>query len=323
MRWIAWLLMLPLLGACQGGQPQGESPLAGTPSPRPVQTSTPAALASPGQTFHRDPKTGLAALPALGSAPIELRATWEQMTGLDRFLQEPEYGKTLRDLKPEPTRSYRSSAFLMFLPPAAVQLGAAYPIPSDAVPVGTSWTLPKNAVARFLQQFHPSTTAEILIDAPGAYAVLRARSQDRWEIVFRVHAQLQVAPNVFMSPSQFEGRLLVNLPEGRIDYAQILVPRAEDGRPNVAMDAARGDALAGVGTLPRMELVGGDERLLTTTSWLEQMPMETARKVLAQRFYPFQAVEWSPLKVALARASIEHKPLLAIVIAGPLDDQAC
>jgi hypothetical protein len=283
--------------------------------------------ASASQTFRRDPKTGLAALPALGSSPIEMKAFWEPMLGLPQFFAEPEYGKTLAALKPEASRTYKSSNFLLFLPAKAVQLGAPFPVPSDAVPVGTTWALPQSGVAHFLQQFHPSATAELPIDAPGAFAILRARSKERWEIDFRAHIQFEVAKNVFMTPSQFEGRLLVNIAEGKIEYAEFVVPYAEgptqSGLPNVAMDAIRGKGLVGVGELRRMELVGGDESLLKSTVWLEEIPREAARRILSRQFYAFEAIEWSPLKVALARASIEHKPLLAIVIAGPLDDQSC
>jgi hypothetical protein len=318
MRLTLWLAMMMVLCAC--GRTSQDAPGASSPSP--------VDAASPTRTFQRDPKSGLAALPALGESPIELKAHWQPMVGLAEFLEEPEYGPTLQGLKPDVSRTYASSSFLIFLPAKAVQLGAPFPIPSDAVPVGTTWSVPPTAVAHFLKQFHPSATADLPIDAPGAFAVLRARSQERWEIDFRAHIQFEVAKDVFMTPSQFEGRLLVNLAQAKVEYVDFVVPQSEGertslSRPNVAMDAARGDGLAGVGFLPRMELVGGDARLLESTDWVEQMPRADARRLLGSQFYPFQAVEWSPLKVALARASIERKPLLAIVIAGPLDDQSC
>ncbi len=311
------LLLLPWICSCQ------QSPTVAQ-SPRASLSATPSA--TPARTFQRDRQTGQAALPALGKTPIALKAIWEPMVGLPQFMTEPEYGKTLSALRPESVRSYPSSSFLVFLPAKAVQLGAAFPIPSDSVPVGTVWALPGSAVAHFLKQFHPSATADILVDAPGAFAVLRARSQDRWEIDFRAHVQFELVPGVFMTPARFQGRLLVNLAQGKVEFAEFVVPSSGQGpgaRPNVAMDAARGEGLAGVGRLPRMELVGGEPDLLLSTAWEDEMPAEEAQRVLAQQFYPFLEVEWSPLKVALARASIEHKPLLAIVIAGPLDDQSC
>lgn len=305
-----WLAGVCLLWAC-GTQPQTQSSASGSP--------TPAAQTLP-ESFRRNPQTGLAALPVLGSTPIALEAQWEPLEGPE-LLDHPDY-QFFSKLKPaEPTHSYPSNRFLIFLPPKAVQLGAPFPVPSDAVPVGSTWGVPANAAAHFLKQFHPSATADLVIDAPGAYATLRARSKDRWEIVFRIHAQFQMIDGIFMTPGQFEGRLLVNLAENTVEYAEFAVPNERPA--NVAIDSIVGDGLAGVARLPRMQLVGGDRTAIDSVAWLEEISQDKARRLLRERFYAFEAIEWSPLKVALARASIEHKPLFAIVIAGPLDDQAC
>lgn len=298
---------LILLSAC--GSPQ--SATQGTP--------TPVASTSP-SSYRRDPKTGLAANPALGKSPIKLVASWEPMVG-PQLLKKPGY-EILTKLTPaEPSHTYKSIDFLIFLPPKSVALGAPFPIPSDSIPVGSTWTIPASAAAHFLKQLHPSATADLVFDGPGAYGVLRASSKERWEIDFRIHAQFEVAKGVFVTPAQFAGRMIVNLPQNKVEYVEFTVP--QERCANVAIDCVVGEHLAGVGRIPRMQLVGGDEKLLSSESWLRQISLEEAHRLLRRQFYAFEAIDWSPPKVALARASIEHKPLLAIVIAGPLDDQSC
>lgn len=312
----ALLLLSILFAGCQ-------TPSNGTqPSASPSASATAVAPTN----FSKkdlDKRTGYASLPALGETPIEVKAYWEPMTGavLEPFLKAPGFGKALSTLTPaEPSKTYESRRFLPFLPAKAVQLGAPWPIPPDAVPVGEMWTLPKRAAATFLKQLHPSASAELEIDGAGAYALLRARSKERWEIDFRVHAQFELAEKVFMWPAQFDGRMVFNIPESKIEYIAISVP--DESPTNVALQAIGNQDMTGVGYLPRMELIGGDPKALET-KWEEELPLEEAQGRLAKRFFAFQAIEWSPLKVALTRAAVEQKPLFAVVIAGPLDDQSC
>lgn len=310
--------MLSTLFSCSSAPRGDPSQQANGASATPTPSSTRNLLEGP-----RD-KGGLAALPALGETPIELKAYWEPMTGrvLQPLLEAPGYGEVLSALTPaEPSKSYESKRFLVFLPSKAVQLGAPWPIPYDSVAVGETWAIPKQAVAAFLKQLHPSASANLEIDGEGAFAVLRARSKKYWEIHFRAHVQFEVAESVFMNPAQFDGRLLVNLPEAKIEFAEFSVPTE---RPlNVAIDAVREERLTGIGFLPKLELRGGDPSLLKSVQWLDKMEAQEVRKNLTNRLYAFQAIEWSPIKVALARTQLENKPLFAIVIAGPLDDQSC
>lgn len=240
----------------------------------------------------------------LGSQTLEVEAFWEPSVGLGKELLAPSL--PLAEQKPViPKRVYKSSEFEAFLPPKSAKLGDV-------------WALPNAPVERLLQQFHPSATAKLNIPGSGAFAALRARSPERFEVVLRLHGQFEVAHETFLTPAQFAGRVVINRRQKRVEFLSLLVPTEKVS--NFGIERWVEPYLAGVGFLPRMELVGGS---LSESKWEEALELPDVERTLSQLFYPCQAINWVPLDQVLAKAGKEKKPIFAVVLEGVLDDQSC
>jgi hypothetical protein len=73
----------------------------------------------------------------------------------------------------------------------------------------------------------------------------------------------------------------------------------------------------------RMEMTSANAELAEQRDWLDSIDMSAAQRQLKQAFYAFENINWVPWKTALATAAEQHKPILAIVLWGALDDQSC
>ena len=256
--------------------------------------------------------------PALASdAAITLKSAWEPC-------RHSKYGlfaetDVLRAPKPaESSHTYAAAELAPFLPPAPVAVGA-------------TWSVPKDAVLTFLRQFHPSARAELhhgFGAAPGTFACLRAASAERLEILFRAHAEFELAGGVTYTPAQFEGRLVLERASGRPLALRIALP---DRDTNVDVNVPKDTQLepggpvqhtisADIGWVPRMELTSG---AWPAVDWKSSISTDEARARLARCFYAFARLEWLPFERAVQRSREAKKPLHLIVLFGTLDDESC
>ena len=258
------------------------------------------------------------ALPA--AFELELEARWEPLTDtVYGFETRP----LLRELAPaRPRATYGAEAFRPLLPPGPVA-------------VGDLWRVDPVHVVRFLQQLHPGATERLHhavapgIAAPGAWACLRALGPRHAEIWLRAHADVVLDgdgerdSSSFLTPAQFEGRMLVDRERGVVTAFELALP---DARANVDVNLVEdGGTIADIGRFPRMELRGGTAApgapsLGETTA---EIGVEEARAALERRFYPAAEIEWLPLEEALAAARRTGRPLHVIALFGSFLDESC
>ena len=257
------------------------------------------------------------------SASLEVHAHWDPIADSTYNLHKdsPE-NIALFDLSPnEPVREYKGDAFNAFLP-------------SSSVTVGDVWELDLDAVIPFLSQFHPGATGKLKHGQKGAFACLRALSEDYADISFRIHAEFTLAtrPNpdwkpgsdrrrqvdlARFIPSQYTGRLLIDLKSGSIcDFSLALPPRNSNVDIN---DFGYADMVF----VPRMELLATLTKASDDIKWEDVITAEEARSRLELKFYKFAEIKWLPLEAAVAEAVATQRPLHTVLTWGPLDDESC
>ena len=257
------------------------------------------------------------------SPPLKVHAHWDPIVDATYNLHKnsPE-NLELFDLSPnEPIREYNGEAFNAFLP-------------SSSVTVGDVWKLDLDAVIPFLSQFHPGATGKLKHGQKGAFACLRALSQDYADISFRIHAEFTLAtrPNpdwkpgsdrrrqvdlARFIPSQYTGRLLINLKTGVIfDFSLALPPR----NSNVDINDFR---YADMVFVPRMELHTTPTKASDDIKWDDAITAEEARSRLELKFYKFAEIDWLPFEDAVKKAEATQRPIHAVLTWGPLDDESC
>ena len=239
-----------------------------------------------------------------------LRARWEP-------LAESKYGlygsQELRDLlgagPSEPERGHPRERFAALLPAEDVELGEPFALEPEHFLV-------------FLRQFHPGATPRPRYGQPGAFGCLIARDDESLELFYRVHAGFQLDADVFLTPAQFEGRLLWERAPGRPLAFSLALPARNT---NVDINARIGDhGVADIGFVPVMELalepaVDGDH----ARAGGERVELDVARARLRSAFYRFAAIGWLPLVEAHRRAQEQAKPLHVVILFGTLDDESC
>jgi hypothetical protein len=292
----AFVLLLALLPAC--GRPRQQVA-------NEVKGDEIAALNS------QMPTSAKWSVPQLSESGIMVEATWGEMSGFDfDYLRRSEhYGHLLRELNvSEPERLYSGTDFQVFLP-------------RQEVSVGEVWSLSSENIHPFLSQFHPDFNTDLNMDASGAYALLKAVSPQRWDVMFRIHGQFSLEETVYITPAQFAGRLRINTEEGTVEAFELQIP--EKRAFNLAYEAhGDGGSMAGLGFVTDMELRSVPPND-ASHSWTEQLETADAEKALARSFYPFEKIEWQSLQSARTKARREGKNLFVLIIAGVLDDQSC
>ena len=256
------------------------------------------------------------------SPPLKVHAHWDPIADATYNLHKEPENLELFDLSPnEPTREYNGAVFNAFLP-------------SSAVTVGDVWELDLDAVIPFLSQFHPGATGKLKHGQKGAFACLRALSQDYADISFRIHAEFTLAtrPNpdwkpggdrrrqvdlARFIPSQYTGRLLIDLKTGSIcDFSLALPPRNSNVDIN---DFGHADMVF----VPRMELLATPAKALDDIEWADTITAEEARSRLELKFYKFAEINWLPLEEAVAASEATQRPIHTVLTWGPLDDESC
>ena len=255
------------------------------------------------------------------SASLKVHAHWDPIADATYNLHKEPENAELFDLSPHETiREYKGEAFNAFLPPSTVA-------------VGDVWELDLNAVIPFLSQFHQGATGELRHGQEGAFACLRARSADYADITFRIHAEFTLATRrkpgwkpgthehlideARFIPSQFAGRLLINLKTGVIyDFSLALPPRNSNVDIN---DFGHADMVF----VPRMELLATSTKARDDIESENSITVEEARKRLELKFYKFAEINWLPLEEAVAESEATQRPIHAVLAWGPLDDESC
>ncbi len=260
---------------------------------------------------------------ALKDSPsLQVHAHWDPIADATYNLHKnsPENSE-LFDLSPnEPTGEYKGETFKAFLP-------------SSSVTVGDVWKLDLDSVIPFLAQFHPGATGKLRHGQKGAFACLRALSEDYADITFRIHAEFTLATRrkpgwkpgthehlideARFIPSQFAGQLLINLKTGVIrDFSLALPPRNSNVDIN---DFGYADMVF----VPRMELLATPTQTSDDIKWKDVITPEEARKRLELKFYKFAEINWLPLAAAVAESEETQRPIHAVLTWGPLDDESC
>lgn len=246
---------------------------------------------------------------------LEMEAAWEPLTDtVYKFEQQFELVKNLAPAAER--RSYAASDFRPLLPPGPVKPGDVWPVdPRD--------------VLVFLRQLHPGATERLHhgpagITAPGGWACLRALHPTQAEILLRVHAEFVIdgdgeIGSSYLTPAQFEGRMVIDRERGVVSAFQLAVP---DQSANVDFNIHEDDGVTcDIGRFPRMEVRGGTFEEAPEGG--RQIPLEEARDALANRFYPFADVGWMELPDALEESRSTGKPLHVIALFGSLTDESC
>lgn len=253
---------------------------------------------------------------------LQVDAHWDPIADATYNLHKNSPENTeLFDLSPnEPVRQYEGDAFNAFLP-------------SSSVAVGDVWKLDRDKVIPFLSQFHPGATGKLRHGQKGAFACLRALSPDYADIRFRIHAEFTLATRrkpgwkpgthehlideARFIPSQYAGRLLINLKTGVIcDFSLSLPPRNSNVDIN---DFGYADMVF----VPRMELLATLTQTSDDIKWKDVISPEEARRRLALKFYKFAEINWLPLEAAVVESEETQRPIHAVLTWGPLDDESC
>lgn len=230
----------------------------------------------------------------------------------------------------KPTKSYTERDFSKLLPPESVTV------------VGQPWALDPEVVAVFLKQFHPSASTHCVsvgrrAGPDGAFAILQGMSPAYLDIVFRIHAEFELAPkdpnfpaiSVWYTPACFLGRVIVNRTAGTVEYFQLGVPtdivKNIHGTVLTAPDLDHPDGYRIYQFLraERMELAGGTLPTFEDAQWTQRMNPAVAHDKLAKLFYKFKDIDFVPFQQALATARAQKKPIFVFVALGALDDQSC
>ncbi|KAF8795971.1 Selenoprotein N like protein [Argiope bruennichi] len=203
---------------------------------------------------------------------------------------------------------FGAKAFLSFLPPKKdAQPGFTWwivepKIKKNSPPLSNQRyyppKVPQNILIlhALLSLFHPHPFLWTRFQPQGTTAVIRAVEDNFYDIVFRVHAEFQLnKPPLhpfWFTPSQFQGRLIINKESSVIKFFHMEVP---DTRLNVDMEWLNGpteDSMeVDIGYIPKMSLVSsaisvpskdekGAHQKLSTLKWNSEITMEEALNLL-------------------------------------------
>ena len=210
----------------------------------------------------------------------------------------------------EPEKLYPSSVFQAFLP-------------DEPVSVSELWRIEEEGVLTLLRQLHPNPNLDMHInvgDSRGLWACLRAYNEEFVDIVFRIHAEFVLEEGWF-TPSQFAGHLVIDRVKERVAFFEMRVP---EGPVNYDVNWQKfGGIITSTGFCSQIELRAGTQDLLGNIEFTESITQEASEDALILRFYKSQQINWVPPDQVLKMAQAQQKPIHAISIDGPLDDESC
>ena len=212
----------------------------------------------------------------------------------------------------EPEKTYATSVFQAFLPDTSVS-------------VGDAWQIDDQGAFTLLNQLQPNPNLDMHInagDSCGLWACLRAYNDEFADIVFRIHAEFALTDGWF-TPSQFAGHLVIDRPKKRVEFFQMRVPEDTWFDVNWKKHEDHSGFSAAGGVCPQIELHRGTRNVLQETEFTTSITREAAERILIQRFYKSQQINWVPFEEASEISQAQQKPIHAISVDGPLADEAC
>lgn len=211
-------------------------------------------------------------------------------------------------------------------------------LPEKVRSVGQTWALNPDKVLAILKQFHPRPSLHLQAKGrragpDGAFAVLSALSDSHLEVQFRIHAEFELTPDfwpdfsgtlerMWYTPAHFSGRILVNRKQGVVEYFRLGLPTEKLLNVHITVSHPTGD-IHDIVLVERLELKCGDQKAGDGLTWTQALSAPEAQRKLAGVFYKFVDIDWVPIDQARALARERHKPILAMILWGSLDDQAC
>jgi hypothetical protein len=204
-------------------------------------------------------------------------------------------------------------------------------MPETVQKVGQVWELDHDTVSQFLSQLHPRPSLHVesrgrRAGPDGAFGVLRADSATHADVVFRIHAEFVLAKNVWLTPACFWGRMIIDKQAGTVEYFKLWVPTENYLNIHLTVrESVNGlvDNKRDIVHIDQMDLVSAERKLPDSLNWTHEIDMASAEHQLKKVFYTFENIRWVPWEQAQAVAAAQHKPILAIVLWGALDDQSC
>lgn len=214
----------------------------------------------------------------------------------------------------EPEKAYATSVFRAFLP-------------DKSVAVGDYWQIDDQGAFTLLNQLQPNPNLDMHInagDSRGLWACLRAYNDEFADIIFRIHATLALEDGWF-TPSQFTGHLFIDRIKRSVAFFQMRVPEGTlfDVNWKKNKDEPNYYYSAGGGVCPKIELLGEMRDGTQETEFTTSITSEEAERILIQRFYKSQQINWVPFEEAAEISQAQQKPIHAISVDGPLADEAC
>ena len=214
----------------------------------------------------------------------------------------------------EPEKVYSTSVFRTFLP-------------DKPVSIGDFWRIDDRGALALLNQLQPNTNLDMHInagDSSGLWACLRAYNDEFADIIFRIHATLALEDGWF-TPSQFAGRLVIDRVKKSVAFFQMRVPEGTlfDVNWRKQKDDPNYFYTTGGGVCPHIELLAEMPDVTQETEFTISIAREETERILIQRFYKSQQINWVPLAEASEISQAQQKPIHAISVDGPLADEAC
>ena len=212
----------------------------------------------------------------------------------------------------EPEKQHSTSVFQSFLP-------------NKPVAVGELWALDVRGILALLKQLHPQPNLFMHANAGDSYGLwgcLRAYNDQYADIVFRIHGEFKLKDGWF-TPSQFTGHLVIDRIEKEIAFFEMYVPESVINYDVWKKHKDTSNYITSSGFCSKMELRAGNQELLRSIKFTESIPQEAAKRVLIQKFYKSQQIDWVPAAQVLALAEAQQKPIHAISVDGPLVDESC
>ncbi len=200
-------------------------------------------------------------------------------------------------------------------------------LPNEPVAIGECWQIDETGIMKILQQLNPEPNLDMHIDigdSSGMWATLLAYNDQYAHVAFRIHAEFALTDGWF-TPSHFAGDLIIDRTNEDVVSFRMHVPEGKSFDVNWKKD--KDDPNAGYstagGVCPQIHLQGGTQDYLKDTEYTNFITQEKAKHILIQQFYKSEQIQWVPFEEAYEIAQAKQKPIHAISIAGPLDDEAC
>jgi hypothetical protein len=145
----------------------------------------------------------------------------------------------------------------------------------------------------------------------GGRATVVRSDESELVILLRVHVEFELIPGeLFLLPSQFEGRLVWDRVEDKLRSLHLALPPRDTNYDLNYQNSVD------IGYLPLMQVA-------TAGAAAAGPEADHARQQLRLAFYPSARIQWRTLADALARAKENGRRLHVMQLFGTFDDESC